>query len=151
MAIRDKTKTNKNRFIDDRNENVFIGLDSPIRKGVGLDGYFAGTKDTISAIKNNLVNLLRTEEGERVMHPKFGIGLRKFLFQPIDDDISLGIRQQIIDKVKRFLPMVKVKSVFVSSPEDVDTEYGIIKLTVVFSLVHDSQTNQDVTITIGDV
>ena len=63
MAILNKTK--RPYLVDDEN-NIFIGLDLPIRKGTAGDGYFASTKTTIEAVKNNIISLLMTETGERL-------------------------------------------------------------------------------------
>ena len=52
MAIKDTTKK---PFINDRDENIFIGLDLPIRRGDGVEGYFASTSTTIESVKNNII------------------------------------------------------------------------------------------------
>ena len=51
MAFKDKTK---NPFIEDRDTNVFIGIDLPFRKSLGVEGYFASTTTTIDALKNDI-------------------------------------------------------------------------------------------------
>ena len=76
MAILDTTYISGS-LIEDRNENIFIGIDMPIRKSEGPEGYFASTKTTVGSVKNNIRNLLQTEKGERLMQPNFGISLRK--------------------------------------------------------------------------
>ena len=73
MAILDKTKK---PYIADRDNKVFIGIDLPIRKSDGSEGYFASTSTTIEAVKNNIKNLLLTERGERIMQPFLGLNLR---------------------------------------------------------------------------
>ena len=85
MAILDTSVTGS--FNEDRDENIFIGLDLPIRKSEGVDGYFASTSTTVSAVKNNIRNLLLTNKGERYLQPDIGLNLRKFLFEQITDDI----------------------------------------------------------------
>ena len=71
MAIIDKTKEN---WIYDRDEATSIGLKLPMT----LDnGYDASTKTTLDAVKQNVLNLLNTEMGERVMHPNLGIRLKR--------------------------------------------------------------------------
>ena len=56
MAIRD---TSRKPFIQDNDTKVKIGIDLPIRRDSGLDGFFATTSTTIEAVKNNIRNLLR--------------------------------------------------------------------------------------------
>ena len=59
MAIRD---TSRKPYIEDNNTDIFIGLDLPIRKSEGKEGYFASTSTTIEAVKNNIRNLLNNRQ-----------------------------------------------------------------------------------------
>ena len=69
MAIKDLSKK---PFVEDRDNNVFIGIDLPFRKSDGVEGWFASTKTTIEAVKNNIKNLLSTHKGERYLQPNIG-------------------------------------------------------------------------------
>ena len=60
MAIKD---INRKPFIEDNDSNIYIGIDLPIRKSEGKEGYFASTKTTIEAVKNNISNLIQTDLG----------------------------------------------------------------------------------------
>ena len=66
MAIKD---TSRKPFIEDNDTRIKIGIDLPIRRGDEKDGWFASTDTTIEAVKNNIRNLLQTEEGERFFQP----------------------------------------------------------------------------------
>ena len=59
MAIR--ITPDSGSFVQDRDANVFIGVDLPFRKSEGVEGYFASTTTTIQAVKNDITNLLNTE------------------------------------------------------------------------------------------
>ena len=61
MAVRDTTKK---PYIEDRDSNIFIGIDYPFHKSNGVEGWFASTGTTIKAIKNNIKMLLITNKGE---------------------------------------------------------------------------------------
>ena len=117
MAIKDTTKK---PFIEDRDENVFIGIDLPFRKSEGMDGWFASTTDTISAVKNNIRNLLQTHRGERLMQPFIGMNLRTYLFEPITQDTELIIQNDIVDTFSTWLPFVEIKDIKISfsNPEE---------------------------------
>jgi len=52
--------------------------------GIGLN------KTYRESVKQNFLNLLLTIPGERVMIPRFGVGLKRFLFE---NDKSLGCLQ----------------------------------------------------------
>ena len=70
MAIKD---TSRKPYIQDNDTNVKVGIDLPIRRGDDRDGYFATTSTTIEAVKNNIRNLLQTNEGERFFQPNLGL------------------------------------------------------------------------------
>ena len=80
MAIKD---TSRKPFIQDNDTNVKVGIDLPIRRGDELDGFFASTSTTIESVKNNIRNLLNTNEGERFFQPNLGMNLRRLLFEHI--------------------------------------------------------------------
>ena len=112
MAIKD---TSRKPFIEDNNTDIFIGLDLPIRKSEGKEGFFASTSTTIEAVKNNIRNLLNTERGERFFQPNLGIGLRRYLFQQITNDVTLQIQNEIVDTINAFLPFVEVQDIQVKT------------------------------------
>jgi len=105
MAIRD---TSRKPYIQDNDTRVKIGIDLPIRRDSELDGFFASTSTTIEAVKNNIRNLLQTEEGERFFQPNLGIGLRKLLFEHITQSNLIGIQDAILDKIEFWLTFIKL-------------------------------------------
>ena len=86
MAIKD---TSKKPFIEDRDDNVFIGIDLPFRKSDGIEGWFASTTTTIESVKNNIRNLLSTSAGERFLQPTLGLNLRRFLFDQMTEELYI--------------------------------------------------------------
>ena len=130
MAIKDKLRK---PFIEDNDTNIFIGLDLPIRRGDGKDGYFASTTTTIEAIKNNIKNLLLTQKGERLMYPNFGMGLRRFLFEPFRDEINLAIQDEIIESFKYWLPFVIIRDILIKMSADENT----MSVNIDFSITQD--------------
>jgi len=98
LAVKD---TSRKPYIEDNDENIFIGIDLPFRKSSGIEGWFASTSTTIEAVKNNIRNLLQTNSGERLMQPNLGINLRKYLFEQYTDDVSFSIQNEIIDLFKK--------------------------------------------------
>ena len=72
MAVKD---TSRKPFIEDNDTKVKIGIDLPIRRDNSKDGFFATTSTTIEAVKNNIRNLLQTNEGERFFQPNLGLNL----------------------------------------------------------------------------
>ena len=114
MAVRDTTKK---PYIEDRDSNIFVGIDYPFHKSSGVEGWFASTDTTIKAVKNNIKMLLNTNKGERLMQPNLGIGLRKFLYEQYNDEMRIAVQNEILDTVKTWLPFVEIKKLDVSMEE----------------------------------
>ena len=98
MAIKD---TSRKPYINDNKTDVFIGLDLPIHKSNGAEGYFASTSTTIESVKNNIRNLINTQQGERLMQPRLGLNLKELLFEQIGEDIIRQIQTEIADNCTR--------------------------------------------------
>ena len=147
MAIIDKSKTN---FIEDRNERVSIGIDMPFRKSPGNEGYFETTKDTISAVKNNIKNLLLTNVGERIMQPDLGMNLRSYLFQPYTEELELSITDEILSRFKTWLPFVNVVDLQVNMNNlDDDVGKNRLNIKVDFNIIQDPNTLESIQIEIS--
>ena len=148
MAIKDIAKK---PFIEDRNDNIFIGIDLPFRKSDGVEGWFAATTTTIKAVKNNIKNLLSTHKGERYMQPNMGLNLRKFLFEQFTDELRLQIENDILDTFEFWLPFVQIKRLEVNMSSTTD---GIGKNTLIinilFNITKDPNTLESVQIEIGE-
>ena len=148
MAIKDTTRK---PFIEDNDDNIFIGLDLPIRKEDGNQGYFASTKTTIEAVKNNIRNLLLTQRGERLMQPTLGLNLRRFLFEPINDGDELAIQDEIIETISSWLPFVIINRIDVRTSEADGDNYikNSIRINIDFSITKDSSTLNSVQVSLG--
>ena len=148
MALKD---TSKKPFIEDRKDNVFIGIDLPFRKSTNIDGWFASTTTTIDAVKNNIRNLLNTHKGERYMQPTLGLNLRKYMFEQFTPELKDLIKVDIMDTFKFWLPFVQVKNLEVNMSETVNS-VGKNKLiiSVLFNITRDPNTTESVQIEIGD-
>ena len=149
MAIKD---TSKKPFIEDRDDNVFIGIDLPFRKSDGIEGWFASTTTTIEAVKNNIRNLLSTHKGERYMQPNIGLNLRKFLFEQFTDELRLQIENDILDTIDFWLPFIQVKDLKVgmSSVTAGNVNNNKLIISVVFNITRDPNTLESVQVEIGD-
>jgi phage baseplate assembly protein W len=138
MAIRD---TSRKPYIQDNDTNVKVGIDLPIRRGDGLDGFFATTSTTIEAVKNNIRNLLQTNEGERFFQPNLGLNLRSLLFEHITNENLVGIQNSILDKIEFWLPFVEVRDIQVLSRNNT-TDIGAneIRVKILFNIKQDPNT-----------
>jgi len=92
---------------------------------------FVPTYTTLEQAKTNLLMLLLTNEGERVMHPTFGVGLPKLLFDPIDDALIVKMKDRIRAKAAIWLPYINVDYLNVEPNKD----SNLIEIQIDFSLV----------------
>ena len=144
MAIKD---TSKKPYIQDNDTRVKIGIDLPIRRDDNLDGFFASTSTTIEAVKNNIRNLLQTNEGERFFQPNLGLNLKQLLFEQVTDENLISIQDTILDKFELWLPFVEVRDIQLLSNGD-DTSIGVneIRVKIDFNINRDPNTLDSVTL-----
>ena len=76
-------------YPNDTRPRVAIGVNLPFSE----PGVFTPNYQTRDAVKNNLINYLLTNPGERINNPTFGAGLRENIFRNINqknfDNIQL--------------------------------------------------------------
>ena len=74
-----------------------IGLDYPF----GLTGApFGATTTSLDRIRANIRILLRTNVGERPMKPTFGVRLKEFIVEQVDDEDEQRIKDNIATAVE---------------------------------------------------
>lgn len=78
----------------------------------------------LEAIKNSISNAFLTSPGQKILNPNFGIDMRRYLFEPIDDFTAESIRSDIERKLPRSEPRIKVSNVRVTANEDLQ-EYDV--------------------------
>lgn len=147
MAVRDTTRK---PYIDDRSNNVFIGIDYPFHKSSGTEGWFESTPTTIKAVKNNIKMLLSTNQGERLMQPQLGLNLRQYLFEQYTDDVRLAIENEIVDSFSYWLPFVGIVDLIVSMDETDAVGKNRMSIKMEFRITRDPNTTESVQITIGE-
>lgn len=83
---------------------VYFGFNPPFLSG----SIVMPTQADERLIKNDLIQLLLTSPGDRIMFPEYGTPLRKFIFEP-GDNFALGnLRQGILVAINRFESRVLV-------------------------------------------
>jgi len=61
--------------------------------------------------RQNLKMIILTSPGERIMHPKFGVGLRRYLFMNNTQSTLSNISRKIEEQVRTYLPNIKIRSI----------------------------------------
>ena len=114
----------------DLNDNIAIGVAFPLNGSA----VFNSSYTTQDQAKSNLINVLLTEPGERVMEPNFGVGLKKLLFEnQIKEDELEG---RIKDQCAFYVPEVDITNLIIQLIPDSHTLY--IRLTYKF-IINDEE------------
>ena len=72
---------------------------------------FGMLKRIREVIKQNLKMLILTEPGERIMDPRFGVGMKRFLFENFSDSVYSQIDSRIREQVRIYMPDVSIRQI----------------------------------------
>ncbi len=105
----------------------FMGCPYPVR--TNPRGLFH-TQSGINQIKADLLILLMTNPGERVMLPEFGTPLKRLVFEPNDETLADQARQMIINSIKTWEPRITVENIEVynSFDQDLSPEDNLVEV-----------------------
>ena len=110
----------------DTDENVAIGVTFP------FDGeaVFNSSYTTKEQVKSNLLNVLLTDPGERVMEPTFGVGVKRLLFeQNINEE---DLKERINNQTLIYVPEIEISNITTKFIADEHTLF--IRITYKFIL-----------------
>ena len=97
------------------------GLNYPFtEKNKGSSGFFSKVTGVASRI-SEVMQLIKTDPGSRVMLPSFGAGLSRFLFEQITEDMVEDMEDQITGTIEDYLPEVEVLSVGIGPKNSIST------------------------------
>ena len=105
----------------DLNKNVTIGVAFPLDE----NNMFSGTETVQDQTKTNLINLLLTQQGERIGLPRYGVGLKNLLFEQ-NIDLEL-LTEKIALQSSIYIPGIKILNVDTNLSEDNHTLF--LKIT----------------------
>jgi phage baseplate assembly protein W len=111
----------------DLQKNIVIGVSLPFN----AVGVFNKTYSTKDQIKSNLINLLLTDKGERIMNPEFGTDLRKSLFENITNSSLELLKMKIVDAVGIFIPEIFLGDISIDS----DPDHNSLSVTINYRLI----------------
>ena len=106
----------------DLQKNIAIGVALPFN----APGVFKSTFTTKDQIKSNLVNLLLTSTGERIMNPTFGTLLKRFLFEGITDSNLESLKDNLLNSISIYIPDITVTNIIITP----NTDYNSIDLNI---------------------
>lgn len=135
--------------VADLSENDYKVLGISINTTSDKNGIFAVNYTTLSQVKYNLINLILTRKGERVMQPNFGCDIWKILFEPIiDGEIDAQIESTIVEAVSTWLPYINIDRILFDYDQN-DIDNHRINLELQFSLISNPNIRDSVTINVN--
>jgi phage baseplate assembly protein W len=112
----------------DLDKNVAVGVVFPLMNG----GVFQQSLTIKEQVKSNIINVLLTQRGERVLQPDFGAGLKNILFENNADPDE--IQDLIFSQLQTYVPEIIMDRVEVQT----DIDRHIIFVTLVYSFLLDN-------------
>jgi len=102
----------------------------------------------VTLIRNNLRQLLLTEKGSRVMLPEYGLDLKRYLFEPLDETTYFLIRRDILQTINRYFSIARPLTLNVYS-DDRATENNRLFVELTLQLMDESLDIFDIEVTLG--
>jgi phage baseplate assembly protein W len=93
-------------------------------------------------VSQSIQLILRTAKGERVMHPDFGAGLNRLVFEPLNQATISLAQHYVKDALVRFEPRVEVLNVSIRVDPQlqdqllINVEYRLRTTDATFNLVY---------------
>jgi len=82
-------------------------------------------------VRSQILHVIATPKGQRIMNPEFGTDLIRYIFEPSDSESWEGVKNEIMTSVHRYVPNVTLDNIEVVQSED---ERGEIYVRVDYSL-----------------
>ncbi len=110
----------------DADENVAIGVTFPFNGNAVFNSSFS----TKEQVKSNLLNVLLTDPGERIMEPTFGVGVKRLLFeQNINEE---DLKDRVNNQTLIYVPEIEITNLTTKFIADDHTLF--IRITYKFIL-----------------
>tara|TARA_R110001599_G_scaffold10216_1_gene50698 strand:- start:531 stop:962 length:432 start_codon:yes stop_codon:yes gene_type:complete len=136
MAILERRNIKINPIDLPQNDKVAVGVTFPFDGSAVFNSSYT-TKDQV---KSNLINLLLTSPGERLMNPEFGVGIRQYLFEQVIDKEFL--KNKITDGAQIYIPEIEIDDVFIKRENLTTTpELHTVRISLYYKVLADRSTD----------
>ena len=108
-------------------------------------------------VRQNLLNLLFTNPGERVMMPRFGVGINRMLFEFGNSPIVDTVMADIVLQAGQYLPYITIEDITLNQKDTtagsmVDESVAILKIVYTIDPIGVTEAvDLDVATKIGEV
>ena len=151
LAVKRSTTSQHKRragFAYPMNMQVGDTVTGGVVNSTAIQGPYFRPQTGLALIRNNLRQLLLTEKGERVMLPNYGLDLKKYLFEPLDQTTFHLIKQDIADVLNTYFSIAKIISLRVLSGE-FDSENNSLVISLTLQLQDESLDIFDAEVRVG--
>lgn len=94
-------------------------------------GVFESSITSEVAYQSDLISLLTTKKGQRVMRSKLYSPIYDYLMEPLDDISQQELRRDIDAKVKEFIPQIEIKKI----KFDPDYENNLLGIKIIYIII----------------
>mgnify|MGYP005815984903 FL=1 len=99
------------------------------------DGAYALIKNSRELVQQNFKMLLLTAPGERMMEPRYGVGLRRYLFEPDVLELRQEIRKSIEEQAEIYMPYLQIDNMMMFSSDQItDMSTNAMQLRITYSV-----------------
>ena len=84
----------------------------------------------LQAIKNSIINIFLTSPGQKILNPEFGLDLRRYLFEQVNDFNAFQIQDDINNKLPEMEPRIQLTNVGVRPIPDQHEYFITLQINV---------------------
>ena len=95
-----------------------------------IDGHFSLIKTIPDEIQQNLVHIIMTNPGEKTMDGKFGVGIRKYLFEQMVPQTTSKIQSKILSQVGKYMSFVKIQDILF----DTNDSLNLLGIKIIYNV-----------------
>jgi phage baseplate assembly protein W len=132
----------QNIFPIDQNARKAVGVSLPFNSPVAFTSTFT-TKD---AVRSNLINYLLTNPGERPLNPTFGTGIRRYIFEQIDDNTFSELQIKIQNDISQYFPYIQSNVVITANPDN-----NYVTVNISYIILNNGATKDTLTIELNNI
>ena len=88
----------------------------------------------VEAVKASVRNIFMWSQGEEILYPKFGNGLKRFLYQPLDETSKTELSHEVKRCIEENEPRVVIDSLGVEESED-NERHSVIRFQLNYHVI----------------
>ena len=109
----------------------FFGIKYPFQKNDYQNFFVDANMTEKDKVRSQIMHVICTPKGQRIMNPEFGTDLIKYIFEMNDSESWEAVKNEIMSSVQRYVPNVTLDDIKVATSDD---ERGAIYVRVDYSL-----------------